>query len=92
MQNNKIPQRRSKARSDFQDKLCTFTFPSMTTAMKAQGLLALSGIQTNVIKVNSSRSGSGCAFGISYQCDLDSEVMRVLNENGMSGNTVRRTK
>ena len=56
---------------------CIAEIVSMTQAMKAQRILAESAIPTTVVKSNSSNSGKGCAYGVSFPCSYKENVERI---------------
>ncbi len=92
LQENKKNSKRTQTRGAHGDKRCTTLFSSATSAMKAQGILALNGIQVNVIKTSGSHRSSGCGFGISYACTDNDEIRRILDEHGMSADTLSRER
>ena len=57
---------------------CTATFESMTMATKAQHALSHAAIRAEVIKLDSSRSGHGCAWGLEFPCSQEQNVRTVL--------------
>lgn len=58
--------------------ICTATFESMTLATKAQHTLSHAAIRSEVIKLDSSRSGHGCAWGVEFSCAQERNVRTVL--------------
>ena len=51
---------------------------SMTAAIKAQRTLAASGIITEIISISPGETRRGCAYGIEYPLQLDTNVRNVL--------------
>lgn len=58
---------------------CTATFESMTLAAKAQHALSHAAIRTEVIKLDSSQSRHGCAWGLEFPCAQEQNVRTVLS-------------
>ena len=48
---------------------CIAEIGSMTQAMRAQGALAEMAIPSTIVKINSSKSNKGCAYGLSVDCN-----------------------
>lgn len=61
---------------------CTAVFGSMTLTMKAQDALAAASIRTAVTKVSSTRTHSGCAYGLTFPCMQIDNVRQVLSNTG----------
>ena len=57
---------------------CTAYIGSTTLAMKAQRALATQAITSSVVKVNSSKTRRGCAYGVSFDCSQQSNVKAIL--------------
>ena len=57
---------------------CTATFETMTVATKAQHALAHAAIRSEVIKLDSSYSGRGCAWGVEFSCAQETNVRTIL--------------
>ena len=57
---------------------CTATFETMTIATKAQHTLAHAAIRSEVVKLDSSYSGRGCAWGLEFPCAQERNVRTVL--------------
>ena len=62
---------------------CIAVIGSVTQAMRAKSILAERGIRTEVIKVDSSVTGRGCAYGLMYSCLLDETVRTTLHAAGV---------
>lgn len=63
---------------------CAAYIGSTTLAMKAQKALAAEAIASSVIKVNSSRTRRGCAYGVSFDCTQADNVKAILARAGIS--------
>ncbi len=59
---------------------CSAAVGSVTSAMKAQKILAEAAIPTTVIKSDSSSSRHGCIYGISFSCVQENNVRTVLGK------------
>lgn len=59
---------------------CLALIGSVTQAMRAQGVLAKAAVRSEVIKVDSSVTGKGCAYAVSYSC-LQADHVRMLLRN-----------
>lgn len=57
---------------------CTATFETMTLATKAQHTLASAAIRSEVVKLDSSYSGRGCAWGVEFSCTQERNVRMIL--------------
>lgn len=51
---------------------------SMTVAIKAQRVLASSGITVEIISLSPRETKRGCAYGVSYPIQLEANVRNVL--------------
>ena len=51
---------------------------SMTAAIKAQRVLAVSGITVEIISLSPGETRRGCAYGIEYPLRLDTNVRNAL--------------
>lgn len=58
--------------------ICTIVTGSITTAMKAQKALAVSAIQSTVVKLDSSTTNKGCAYGLEVNCNQINNARIVL--------------
>ena len=63
---------------------CTATFESLTMATKAQHALTAAAIRCEVVKLDSSHSGHGCAWGVEFSCAQDNNVRTVLGNARIS--------
>lgn len=67
-----------------QNDNCTAALSSLTYAMKAQKELSTQGFYTNIVKLDSSRTRRGCAYGIQFSC-ADTEKIRKALKNAKIG-------
>lgn len=63
--------------------ICTAVLGSMTQAMRAQGLLAEAAIRGNLVKVSSSRTRGGCAYGVDFPCAQSAHVRDIFRREGV---------
>ena len=59
---------------------CIAVIGSITQAMHAQKVLVGSLIRTELIKVDSSVTGRGCAYALLYPCSMDQALQRTLQD------------
>ena len=69
--------------NDVKNERCVAVIGSMTRAMRAQSVLATSAIRAEVIKVDSGKTGQGCAYGIAFSCYQEENVKRILQRVGI---------
>lgn len=62
----------------------TLTVGSVTYAIKVRKLLERAGVKSKLIKVDSSKSKSGCTYGIQLQSALFYDAVNILKNNGIS--------
>ena len=78
---------RNGGRGSFNDDIargtCTAVIGSMTGAMRAQSILAEAAIRAVVVKVNSSKSTGGCAYGVDFPCTQMSNAKIILSHAGV---------
>ena len=70
-------------RNEIKTKECIAVMGSVTRAMRAQNVLVAAAIRVNVIKAESSQTGKGCAYALSYPCAQQGNVKRVLENAGI---------
>jgi len=58
--------------------ICTIVTGSVTSAMKAQKVLSAVAIQSTVVKIDSSTTHRGCAYGLEINCNQLSNARTVL--------------
>ena len=63
---------------------CTAVLGTMTAALQAQRTLSNAAIHAAVIKISSSKSAKGCAYGITFACAQTELVRTVLGRAGIS--------
>ncbi len=64
-------------------RVCVAAIGSVTSAMSAQSALSSASIRSNVLKINSAKSGVGCAYGISFACNQGDNVKEILRSSGI---------
>ncbi len=62
---------------------CTAVIGSMTTALKAQKALLRASIRSTVVKLDSSVTRKGCAYGVEFDCVQTSNVQYTLDTAGI---------
>lgn len=65
-------------------KYCVGAIGSMTAALKASQILRGRGLRTEVIGLSASETKRGCAYGISFDCAVMSEVRNALKQGGIA--------
>ncbi len=70
-------------RNNSEQSACVLVIGSMTQAMRAQSVLASAAIRTEVVKADSSRTGRGCAYALSFPCIWENDVKRILRDAGI---------
>lgn len=60
-------------------KQCTAALGSLTYAIKAQRALAQEGISCEIVKLDSSMTRRGCAYGVEFPCSDQRSVRTVMN-------------
>ena len=68
---------------------CIAEICSMTSTMRAQSALSEAAIPTTIVKGNSSKNSSGCAYGLSFDCAHIENIKNILAKSGVK---VRRWK
>jgi hypothetical protein len=63
--------------------ICTAVIGSMTQAMRAQSVLAESAIRATVVKISSSHTHNGCAYGVDFPCTQSGNLRTVLERAGV---------
>ena len=59
--------------------MCIATVRNMTGVIKIRDALIRSGISAEIVSVDASLTRRGCAYGVSFSCDMETQVKRVLN-------------
>lgn len=60
---------------------CTAVIGSMTIALKAQKILHASSIRSTVVKLDSSATQRGCAYGLEFDCNQYSNIRYLLEKS-----------
>ena len=63
--------------------VCTLVIGSMTQALTAQSVLAEAAIRASIVKISSSRTQNGCAYGVEYPCTQQRNVAMILERSGV---------
>lgn len=64
-------------------KLCLLPIGAITQAMRAKEVLARGGIPATVVRNDPAATGFGCAYAVSYPCEQDRAVRRLLRGAGI---------
>jgi len=59
--------------------MCIATVRNMTGAMKIRDALVRGGISAEIVSVDASLTRRGCAYGVSFPCEKEAQVKRILN-------------
>lgn len=62
---------------------CTAIIGSMTTALKAQKTLIGASIRSTVVKLDSSVTHRGCAYGLAFDCNQYSNIRYILESSNI---------
>ena len=63
---------------------CVGAMASMTAALKASRALAAHGIFAEVIGLSAAETKRGCAYGVSFDCDVADQVRAVFKSNAIT--------
>ena len=63
--------------------VCTLVIGSMTQAMTAQSVLAEAAIRASIVKISSSRTHNGCAYGVDLPCTQMGNAKAILGRAGV---------
>lgn len=63
--------------------MCIATVRNMTGAMKIRDALVRSGIKAEIVSVDVSLTRRGCAYGVSFPCEKEAQVKRILASKRM---------
>lgn len=55
----------------------------MTHAVKAKRVLSVAGIPCDIVSIDSSVTKRGCAYGVSYPCEMTERVQDILRRYGL---------
>ncbi len=70
-------------RNNSERSACVCVIGSMTQAMRAQSVLAAAAIRAEVVKADSTQTGRGCAYALSFPCIWENDVKRILRDAGI---------
>ncbi len=59
--------------------ICISAKKSMTHAVKARRVLTAAGIPCDIVNIDSSVTRRGCAYGVSFPCELTDKVQSILH-------------
>ena len=62
---------------------CFAVIGSVTQAMRAQNVLTKAAVRAEVIKVDSTITGKGCAYAVVYSCAQADHVKMILKDAGI---------
>ena len=62
---------------------CMASLGSMTQAMQARGALAGAAIRAEIVETDGNRAKRGCAYAVTFPCDVRENVRRVLKSAGI---------
>lgn len=60
--------------------ICISAKKSMTHAIKAKKVLESSGIRSEIVSLDSSVTKRGCAYGVSFPCNMTERVQAILHK------------
>lgn len=63
--------------------ICLSPIGAITQAMRAKSVLSRGGIAATVVRNDPAATGSGCAYAVSYPCEREREVRRLLRGAGI---------
>ena len=63
--------------------MCIATVRNMTGAMKIRDAHVRSGIKAEIVSVDASLTRRGCAYGVSFPCEKEAQVKRILASKRM---------
>ena len=63
--------------------LCLAPVRAITQAMHARDILTRGGITATVVRNDPAATGSGCAYAVSYPCERERTVRRLLRGAGI---------
>lgn len=70
-------------RNENRKRSCVAIIGTMTQTMRAQSVLQAALIRTRLIKADASKSGGGCAYALSYPCELGDRLNMILYREGI---------
>ena len=60
--------------------ICVSAKKSMTHAVKAKRVLQTSGIRCEIVNLDGSVTKRGCAYGVSFPCEMTDRVQAILKK------------
>lgn len=69
---------------------CTVAIGTMTQAIGARNALAAAAIRTEIVSVEPSRRTRGCGYALSFSCEQEQNLQRVLRSAGIRTHGVSR--
>ena len=58
--------------------MCVASAKNITQAMRIRDALARGGIEADIVSVDPSVTRRGCAYGVSFPCEYEWKVKRIL--------------
>ena len=69
--------------SDQTTGVCSAAVGSLTQALQAQSVLAAAAVKSDVVKADTVGGRRGCAYALSYSCEQETLVRRLLKSAGI---------
>ena len=63
--------------------ICISAKKSMTHAVRAKRILNTAGISSEVVTLDGSVTKRGCAYGVSFPCEMTARVQELLKRYGL---------
>ena len=60
--------------------ICVSAKKSMTHAVKAKRILTIAGIRCDIVNLDGNVTKHGCAYGVSFPCDMTDKVQSILKK------------
>lgn len=64
-----------------ENMICISAKKSMTHAIKARRVLTAAGIPCDIVNLDGSLTERGCAYGVSFSCDMTEKVRKILGRH-----------
>ncbi len=58
--------------------MCIASVKNMTGAMRIRDALVRGGVQAEIVSIDASLTRRGCAYGVSFPCEREGQVRRIL--------------
>ncbi len=68
-------------------KICTAAIGSLTQAIKGERALAQANINGKIVKLDSSMTRRGCAYGIEFSCEDGRAVRAIMSTEKINVNS-----